>query len=593
MMMTGSSFWVSDMGPLSPSPSKIYEMKFNSYESNKALGSINDSNKSIPDKMNSKQDKLILEERSKNEKKTKADEKPNSKEKEKSIEKEKSNIKEAPAIEEESPELGKNKKKRSHFQKKEPNSKASEQFYQVIVDATESSKNSNGGSGDNFGKEKDQSLLAPGNNKDDLTSQVSLYSQVSNPFNIKIIEDNETENYINNTKNPISEDIQSKDSSSNPKRASEKAEGNVSEKDEIKNDEKAKENTEKKKMKIKLNSETKIKKRIEEKAEKKAENDKENAEKTTEEKDAENLEYKSKNAPKNENVVPSNISTNEEDHSESNLKSKKKKAKNKPINPSEEPNITPLAEEAKYVPPKRIEPVSKEEPQEEEKQIEKLKIEPKEDIKLHGLTAVAKPVDLDKLLLSDQTNGILKKIKKKRKVKRVKKKISAADVNQTMQPLKDDNITNEEKNGESTKHSEEKTQLNEEILDKKPGSGKTECTVLNGSVNSATKEKLGGLLTDPKSLTKVRLKNIKTLKEMSGKKNLGELKSARLSNGTPKRTLNNTSIMNGGDVDVNTYIKNIKQIEQEKNQFKRQLMSGSNSSNASKKQSKSALNRYT
>lgn len=156
--------------------------------------------------------------------------------------------------------------------------------------------------------------------------------------------------------------------------------------------------------------------------------------------------------------------------------------------------------------------------------------------------------------------------------------------------------------GDSSKTPEAKERSTEGKFSPNRGSGNS-STVLAGSVESGKNNNIGIFTSDSSAkvsdVGKLNLKNIKPLEELSGRKELGELKNHRNSKGTPKRAQNssrlqNTSVMmDGGDVDVKSYIKNIKQLEQEKQAYKRELMGGSNSSKSSQKFSKSAMSNYT
>ena len=513
MMMTGSSFWVSDVSML-PSPTFKPQNKSDKDVPNKVGFSNISSEKSIA---------LIDKKGSDKPSKQKVKKKSSFKDKDKIV----------------SEKLDK---------------KIEEQEYNVIVETTESnmSKEVNGGSG------HDPSLLVP--NKDmPIDSQISLYSQVSNPFNINIIEDNASNEFFKN-----------KSKLSNPKDAEK--------------DENAVEVSQKQPDSVighvAEQSTVKLAEKINEKAS-------ENKHSSSQDKTLDTL---------NEGALEGAV----EDGLAKPVKKKKKKKKAKKVEevkvdttsdvPALEDDVKPKTKADIDLPEKQLPPTiakTSDPPLEptvvpkpkSEVIVEAPKAEPKEDIKLHGFNPVPKPVDLDKLLLSNQTNSILKKIKrKKKKVKKVKEE----DIE--VQPNGDIIIAPNRSSVENHRSGEVK------IEDSKAGSEKGNTSELKSSVNSTKKSILS---ISVKKIKKLPLKDMKTIEQMSGKRELSQVRTARQSNGTPKKFHNSSAVITGGDTDVKTYIKNMKQLEQEKNKFKRELLTGSVSSKGSKKPSKSAQNRYS
>jgi hypothetical protein len=177
----------------------------------------------------------------------------------------------------------------------------------------------------------------------------------------------------------------------------------------------------------------------------------------------------------------------------------------------------------------------------------------KESIQLHGISHIGKPVDLDKLLLSDQTNGILTKGKKKKIKKKKTKKMPEND---------DGKVKSENLAGIVVGESHE--------------------VGLNGSGGSSKNTK-DGESSENSARGSSRIGSTKPISEMSGKKELNQLKGVR-GKSTPKNSqksskISNASVIDGGDMDVNSFIKNMKQIEDEKNQAKRELMNSSKKKN--------------
>ena len=68
------------------------------------------------------------------------------------------------------------------------------------------------------------------------------------------------------------------------------------------------------------------------------------------------------------------------------------------------------------------------------------------------------------------------------------------------------------------------------------------------------------------------------ISKLSGMKELGKLKHTRGSKESARKfdakLANNTSLMDGGDMDVKEYMKTLKKLEDEKAQFKREIMTG-------------------
>ena len=173
---------------------------------------------------------------------------------------------------------------------------------------------------------------------------------------------------------------------------------------------------------------------------------------------------------------------------------------------------------------------------------------PKDPVQLQGLSNIEKPVDLDKLLLSDQSNGILSKIKKKIKKKKTRKV-----------------TTNDETDADNRKDDHTDT-----------GIGDSKEIKLNAGLSNSNESKTGKNASSEDGGTRdasSRLGATTPISELSGKKELRELSNVR-GRSTPKKLHKSSraSVISGGDVDVNSYIKNMKQIEDEKNQAKRELL---------------------
>ena len=180
----------------------------------------------------------------------------------------------------------------------------------------------------------------------------------------------------------------------------------------------------------------------------------------------------------------------------------------------------------------------------EDKKIEQppATIEPREDVQLHGLGSIEKPVDLDKLLLSDQTSGILAKIKRKKKIKRKISKAAPRDLN-------DDLVQNGEMEIDTKpKQNDEDKKFNNTYDDR------------NKHSESATRTN-----TPSSKISKdVRLGKIQERGNRSNRR--GSRSSSKMSN---------ASVLDGGNMDVNSFIKNMKEIENEKKRYKRDFMSSS------------------
>ena len=262
-------------------------------------------------------------------------------------------------------------------------------------------------------------------------------------------------------------------------------------------------------------------------------------------------------------------------------KKKKKKAKNHGEGDDQtEHNVTDIGK------PDGAGPKS-EDPKPSEEAKEPQEVTPREKVELQGIH-VEKPLNLDKLLLSNQTdgNGAFSKIKKKKKKKK-KGKTNEEDTSQPMETQEDDKTEDRSNHTPDIPTSSASKDLGDtKRQPKKPGSGKTDSTVLAGSVQSGGNNKFGIYTSDAVSKGSDSGK-AKTLEEMSGRKELGKLKGDPRKRGTPhngsSKASHNTSVMDGGDMDVKEYMKTIKQIEQEKDQYKREKMSGSLGSNGSAK----------
>lgn len=326
---------------------------------------------------------------------------------------------------------------------------------------------------------QNSNLLSP--DKDDyINTNISFTSQVSNPFHIKIIEQNEN-----------SELISKKSRNSSLKASSKK---NLQNKDEDKD----------------------------------------------QDQDLAKAELMN-------NTADTGADSAERKGSEEEKKPKKKKKKKKKAAQNNEDEIPKvIVADETVIPDETVKPDETEQEKQEEvvetnpEPVQEIKPEevkvnvPVEDIKLHGLKSIDMPVNLDKYLLSDQTNSVLKKYKKKKK----KKKNNG-----------DETADPESKTGTAPtqESSIDKPQLGELKGVPKRNSGRdTGSTVLAGSVESNGKRSSNSSFSNP----------------------------------------NNKPIMDGGDMDVKTYMKTIKQIENEKEQYKKEVMSNSLSSKADKKASR-------
>lgn len=327
--------------------------------------------------------------------------------------------------------------------------------------------------------QKNSNLLSP--EKDDyINTNVSFTSQVSNPFHIKIIEQNENSELISkksrnsSLKASLEKDPQNKDDGKNEDSAKIEVMNNTADTGADSGERKGSEEEKKPKKKKKK---------------------------------------KKKAAQNNEEDVPKVVVAGETATPDKDQEKQEESQEKKPE----------IIEEKKPEPVQEIEP-------------EEVKIKvPVEDIKLHGLNSLDKPVNLDKYLLSDQTNSVLKKYKKKKK----KKKNNNGD--ETADP--------ESKTGTAPtqESSIDKPQLGELKGVPKRGSGRdTGSTVLAGSVESNGKRSSNSSFSNPA----------------------------------------NKPIMDGGDMDVKKYMKTIKQIESEKEQYKKEVLSNSLSSKADNKSSR-------
>jgi hypothetical protein len=332
---------------------------------------------------------------------------------------------------------------------------------------------------------QNQSLLQP-NNKDDVDISQCYSSMVSNPFHIKIIEQNENSGLISK-----------KSRNSSLKDASEK---------EFQNDDD-----------IKIDSGNIAI----------LNNTADTGADSNEHKESEEIKVhkKKKKKKKKKKTVP-----NEDAPNEPNEDASIEDASNEPNEDAPNGQVknanTDIPEKNKMIVPEPI----------VESKIEVKPEEPHEDIKLHGLDSIERPVNLDNYLLRDQTNSVLNKFKKKKKKKRKNNVDETAD--------------HESKTGTAPtqESSVDKTTLGElKGVPKKIYERDTDSSVLGGSVKS------------------------------SGKK------SSNISNYSSP---NNIPVMSGGDMDVKKYIKTVKDIESEKEQYKRDKNSNSSSSKDDKKKSR-------
>lgn len=419
-------------------------------------------------------------------------------------------------------------------------------------------RKNNGGSGDNYGIGEKKDLLSPDKNTNLITSQVSLQSQVSNPFHIQIIEDNDSNEFISK---------KSRNSSLQPPKDNKNDNlGDGATKEE-------KNEVEEKQEDAGKEQQTKIPQGMDNTADTNEANQ-----------DAAENQGTEDNVPKK--------------------KKKKKKKTKKSAQPETQNEDDPAAQIAPAENPE-VDTTNAKDEEIEKKEEEQKQPEPKpkdkDPISLDGIANIeTAPLNLDKLLLSDQTNSILKSKKKKKKKKKVK---ANNESEETKEPLDGDIhekfATIPAETPEAAKARDSSKRLGELRIKTKPNSGNTGSTVLAGSFDSNNNNKFGIRTSDSSGKVgesaKIKVGEITPLSLLSGKKELGKLKNPR--DGTPKRVqntsrLHNTSVMDGGDVDVKTYIKNINKIEQEKNKAKRELMSGSLSSKSSAKMAKVPGNRY-
>lgn len=148
MMMTGSSFWVSDMGAITPSLNKY--ISEDTYNSEKFMQNLRE------DEQNDNSE-------------TKNDNKPTI--------------------------VTREEKRANYAAKMIGNSVGGEKFFSVVVEASEKSIEGQGGSGQNFGTKDPDTLLSPAKNPDPLVSQPSFQSQVSNNFKINVLQEDEANDY--------------------------------------------------------------------------------------------------------------------------------------------------------------------------------------------------------------------------------------------------------------------------------------------------------------------------------------------------------------------------------------------------------------
>ncbi|CAI2377828.1 unnamed protein product [Moneuplotes crassus] len=220
----------------------------------------------------------------------------------------------------------------------------------------------------------------------------------------------------------------------------------------------------------------------------------------------------------------------------------------------------------------------------------------KEHVQLAGIQSVGKAVNLDKFLLSDQSNSVLSKITKKKKRKKVKKQVETPDTNKETKESENDRFGNKNSEGKEGAMSfdEGKPTLSELKIKSKrprelPESIKNLDDLDNKSIESAELK------------LKESLSNIKDQPLTSRKKKLGKLRKVSRSpsiSGRGSGKLNDSSI-DGGDLDPKEYYKQyakskkekehleqlstLKMLENGKAQLKQDLMLGSTSSKSSTK----------